>query len=92
MGDKINNPVATPIAIKARHINPNKALGPELIYDAKIEDYVSLFCALNFTLKQIQIITRSPSVNCSMPSLDLNYPSFIAIFNANESKVQQEFQ
>lgn len=27
-----------------------------------------------------------------MPCLDLNYPSFIAIFNANESKVQQEFQ
>ena len=27
-----------------------------------------------------------------MPSLDLNYLYFIAIFNANESNVQQEFQ
>lgn len=53
MGDKTNNLVATPIAIGAGHINPNKILGPGLIYDATIEDYVSLFCALNFTLKQI---------------------------------------
>lgn len=53
MGDKINNPVATLIAIGVGHINPNKTLGPGLIYDATIEDYVSLFYALNFTLKQI---------------------------------------
>lgn len=53
MGDKINNLIATHIAIGAGNINPNKTLGPGLIYDATIEDYVSLFCALNLTLKQI---------------------------------------
>ncbi|GLT34200.1 hypothetical protein SLA2020_087270 [Shorea laevis] len=69
-----------------RHINPNKALDPGLIYDATIEDYVNLLCALNFTSTQIQTITKSSTSNCSSPSLDLNYPSFIAFFNTNDSK------
>ncbi|KAK2976338.1 hypothetical protein RJ640_014169 [Escallonia rubra] len=80
----------------ADHINPNKTLDPRLIYDVRTEDYVSLLCALNFTQKQIQIITKSSSNSCSNSSLDLNYPSFIAFFNANDSnsgvKIVQEFQ
>uniref|UniRef100_A0A5B7AQH6 Putative subtilisin-like protease n=1 Tax=Davidia involucrata TaxID=16924 RepID=A0A5B7AQH6_DAVIN len=92
-----NNRPADPLAIGAGHINPNKALDPGLVYDVKLEDYVNLLCALNYTEKQIQTITKSSSYNCSInPSLDLNYPSFIAFFNANdsESDVQtvREFQ
>ncbi|CAB4296903.1 unnamed protein product [Prunus armeniaca] len=87
---------ASPLAMGAGHVNPNKALNPGLIYDADIEDYINLLCALNYTNKQIQTITKSASNNCSSPSLDLNYPSFIAFFNANDSKpdvqTTQEFR
>ncbi|XP_050365249.1 subtilisin-like protease SBT3 [Argentina anserina] len=87
---------ASPLATGAGHVNPNKALNPGLIYDATIDDYVNLLCALNYTQKQIQIITVSASNNCSTPSLDLNYPSFIAFFNVNDSKpgveITQEFR
>lgn len=80
-----NNP-ASPFASGSGHLNPNKAVDPGLIYDAKIEDYVNLLCALNYSTKEIQTITKSASYNCSSPSLDLNYPSFIAFFNVNDSK------
>ncbi|MBA0879695.1 hypothetical protein Goshw_019944 [Gossypium schwendimanii] len=72
---------ADPLAMGAGHVNPNKALNPGLIYDATVQDYIDLLCGLNFTQKQIKTITRTTSNNCSNPSLDLNYPSFIAFFN-----------
>ncbi|XP_002510195.2 subtilisin-like protease SBT3 [Ricinus communis] len=88
-----NNQPASPLDMGAGQVNPSKALDPGLIYDLKSTDYVKLLCALNFTEKQIQIITRSSSNDCSSPSLDLNYPSFIAFFNSNVSKSStvQEF-
>ncbi|MBA0845712.1 hypothetical protein Goarm_023267 [Gossypium armourianum] len=72
---------AHPLAMGAGHVNPNKALNPGLIYDATVQDYIDLLCGLNFTQKQIKTITRTTSNNCFNPSLDLNYPSFIAFFN-----------
>ncbi|XP_028783991.1 subtilisin-like protease SBT1.9 [Neltuma alba] len=91
---------ASPLALGTGHINPNRALDPGLVYDAGIEDYVNLLCALNFTQKNISIITRSSSSNCSKPSLDLNYPSFIAFFDGgvtssstrDGSKTAREFK
>ncbi|XP_045788214.1 subtilisin-like protease SBT3 [Trifolium pratense] len=83
---------ATPLALGAGHVNPNRALDPGLIYDAGVQDYVNLLCALNYTQKNIIAITRSSVNDCSKPSLDLNYPSFIAFFNAgNSSKTTQHF-
>ncbi|KAJ7966602.1 Subtilisin-like protease [Quillaja saponaria] len=86
-----DNQPATPLALGAGHINPNKALDPGLIYDADSEDYVNLLCALNYTEKNIKTITKS-SNNCSNPSLDLNYPSFIAFFNSNDSDSDHELK
>ncbi|KAJ9560092.1 hypothetical protein OSB04_005252 [Centaurea solstitialis] len=94
IGDN-GNP-ASPLAMGSGHVSPNKALNPGLIYEVKPEDYVNLLCGLKFTKTQIQTITRSSTFNCSNPSLDLNYPSFIAFFNGNgtksTSKVVQVFK
>ncbi|XP_054817494.1 subtilisin-like protease SBT3 [Prosopis cineraria] len=84
---------ASPLAMGAGHVNPDKALDPGLVYDAGTEDYVNLLCALNYTVKNIKAVTRSSSHNCSSPSLDLNYPSFIAFFNPNDTaSTVREFQ
>ncbi|XP_038702600.1 subtilisin-like protease SBT3 [Tripterygium wilfordii] len=91
-----NFETAFPTVMGAGHVDPNKALDPGLIYDVGVNDYVNLLCGLEFTANQIRAITRSSTNNCSAPSLDLNYPSFIAYFNVNDSKSDmatvQEFQ
>ncbi|KAK1365574.1 hypothetical protein POM88_041135 [Heracleum sosnowskyi] len=64
--DNTNNPIqdigsnkpATSFAIGDGHVNPNKALDPGLIYDVEAADYINLLCALNYTSKQIQTVTR----------------------------------
>ncbi|KAK8298807.1 hypothetical protein V6Z11_D05G280800 [Gossypium hirsutum] len=87
---------ATPLAMGAGHINPNKALDPGIVYDATVQDYIDFLCGLNFTPQQIKTITGSSSNKCSNPSLDLNYPSFIAYFNDRnvkpDSNTVKEFQ
>jgi len=79
------NKVATPLALGAGYVDTTRALDPGLVYDIGAQDYVNLLCGLNFTQKHITTITRSSFNDCSKPSLDLNYPSFIAFFNAGNS-------
>ncbi|XP_058089076.1 subtilisin-like protease SBT3 [Magnolia sinica] len=81
---------ATPLDMGSGHIDPNKALDPGLVYDVDAQDYINLLCTMNYTAKQISAITRTP-YQCSKPSSDLNYPSFIALFG-NSSSQTQNFQ
>ncbi|KAB5526677.1 hypothetical protein DKX38_020524 [Salix brachista] len=66
-GNRINP--ASPLDMGAGQVNPNNALNLGLIYDVNSTDYVRLLCATNFTEKQIQVITRSSSTDCSNPTV-----------------------
>ncbi|XP_059654551.1 subtilisin-like protease SBT3 [Cornus florida] len=70
-----------PLDFGAGHVNPEKAMDPGLVYDIEVQDYINYLCGLDYTSKQIKIITRRSNFSCDQSSLDLNYPSFIVILN-----------
>ncbi|KAK1392449.1 Subtilisin-like protease [Heracleum sosnowskyi] len=73
--------IATPLAMGSGQVDPNRSLNPGLVYDATTQDYVNFLCSANFTKNQIYTITRS-NFSCLQPSSDLNYPSFISLYNS----------
>lgn len=82
--DMITRLPSNAFAMGAGHVNPDAALDPGLVYDMGFDDYFNFLCALNYSRKQIQVVTRKVS---SCPKLrsqeqpgDLNYPSFSVVF------------
>ncbi|XP_049400310.1 subtilisin-like protease SBT3 [Solanum stenotomum] len=101
--DNTENPIktedgnsdTTSLAMGAGLVDPNRAVDPGLIYDATPQDYVNLLCSMNFTLEQFNTIARSSAKhNCSNPSDDINYPSFIALFSpiGNYTWLEKKFR
>lgn len=73
---------ATPLAMGAGQVDPNRAMDPGLIYDVAPHDYIDLLCSMNLTKKQILTLVRSNKRDCTTSSsTDLNYPSFIALYD-----------
>ncbi|KAJ9705054.1 hypothetical protein PVL29_003212 [Vitis rotundifolia] len=83
---------ATPLDFGAGHINPNMAMDPGLIYDIEVQDYINFLCGLNYTSKQIKIISRRSKFTCDQANLDLNYPSFIVLINNNTNTTSYTFK
>ncbi|KAL8557000.1 hypothetical protein ACS0TY_004467 [Phlomoides rotata] len=87
-----NNPIedqtlspADFFATGAGQVNPSKAAEPGLVYDVEPDDYIPYLCGLQYTDREVGIITQQ-KVNCSrvssIPELQLNYPSFSIIFGS----------
>ncbi|KAH6778952.1 hypothetical protein C2S52_010189 [Perilla frutescens var. hirtella] len=78
--------VADLFAIGAGHVNPSRANDPGLIYDVEARDYIPYLCGLEYTDREIGIITQE-KVSCSqissIPETQLNYPSFSILFGSN---------
>lgn len=81
--------LATPLDFGAGIVNPNKAADPGLVYDSDVNDYMDYLCALNYTKKEIRMVTRR-EYSCSGHAAvgDLNYPSFLANFTSSAAKVE----
>lgn len=66
-------------------MNPLKANDPGLIYDLKPEDYIPYLCGLNYTDREIAVITQQ-IVKCSevgsISETQLNYPSFSVLLGS----------
>ncbi|XP_059641321.1 subtilisin-like protease SBT3 [Cornus florida] len=86
------NSEASPLAMGAGHVDPNRALDPGFIYDTTPQDYVNFICSLNFTENQFLTITRSKGYNCSNLSSDLNYPTFIVFYTDEKDNLVQKFR
>ena len=83
---------ATPLDFGAGHISPTMAMDPGLIYDIEVQDYIDFLCGLNYTSKQIKIITRRSKFSCDQANLDLNYPSFMVLLNNNTNTAIYTFK
>ncbi|KAM2429128.1 hypothetical protein ACFX1W_016770 [Malus domestica] len=80
--DQRDGLAATPLQFGAGHINPNRAMNPGLIYDMDVQDYIEFLCGLGYTTKQMSAVIRRNQWSCRQQPTELNYPSFIAIFNS----------
>ncbi|WRX33154.1 Peptidase S8/S53 domain - like 10 [Theobroma cacao] len=75
ISDESTGNAATPFDIGSGHMLPIKAMDPGLVFGLEHQDYVNFLCELNYTKKQLQIVTGKKS-HCSNDSTwQLNYPT-----------------
>ncbi|KAL0009707.1 hypothetical protein SO802_004815 [Lithocarpus litseifolius] len=84
MIDESTGNVSSVLDYGAGHVHPEKAMDPGLVYDISSYDYVDFLCNLNYTTKNIQVVTRK-NADCSGAKKaghagNLNYPSLSAVF------------
>ncbi|KAE8655368.1 Subtilisin-like protease SBT1.6 [Hibiscus syriacus] len=84
MIDESNGNTSTVFDFGSGHVHPTKAMDPGLVYDINPMDYVDFLCNSNYTINNIQVITRR-NADCSGAKRaghigNLNYPSFSVVF------------
>ncbi|KAK9923847.1 hypothetical protein M0R45_032245 [Rubus argutus] len=84
MLDESSGNTSTVMDFGAGHVHPQKAMDPGLVYDISSSDYVDFLCNSNYTIKNVQVVTRKVA-NCNGAkraghSGNLNYPSLSAVF------------
>nr|KJB57083.1 hypothetical protein B456_009G147400 [Gossypium raimondii] len=84
MVDESNGNTSTVLDFGSGHVHPTKAMNPGLVYDVTPMNYVDFLCNSNYTINNIQVITRR-NADCSGAKRaghvgNLNYPSFSAVF------------
>lgn len=84
MLDESTGNLSTVLDFGAGHVHPQKAMDPGLIYDLSSYDYVDFLCNSNYTVNNIQVITRK-NADCRGARKaghvgNLNYPSLTAVF------------
>ncbi|KAL9235522.1 hypothetical protein vseg_010273 [Gypsophila vaccaria] len=84
MRDESSGTKATVMDFGAGHVNPQKAMDPGLVYDISTYDYIDFLCNSNYTVSNIELITRKKA-DCHGAKRaghvgNLNYPSISMIF------------
>ncbi|XVF47716.1 hypothetical protein PTKIN_Ptkin03bG0133200 [Pterospermum kingtungense] len=75
ISDESTGNAATPFDVGSGHMLPIKAMDPGLVFDMEHQDYVDFLCELNYTKKQLQIITGKRSHCSNDGTWQLNYPA-----------------
>ncbi|GLJ29032.1 hypothetical protein SUGI_0572940 [Cryptomeria japonica] len=82
--------VLKPDIVAPGHVDRRAALDPGLVYDMAPQDYIDFLCSLNYTRRQISLLTEEP-VSCpksSLEAVDLNYPSFSVVFKTGNNSIK----
>lgn len=84
MRDESTGNVSTVMDFGAGHVHPQKAMNPGLVYDATPYDYIDFLCNSNYSINNIEIITRKKA-DCRGAKRaghvgNLNYPSLSVVF------------
>lgn len=84
MLDESTGNASSVMDLGAGHVHPQKAMDPGLIYDLSSYDYIDFLCNSNYTLHNINVVTRK-TADCSGSKRaghtgNLNYPSLSVTF------------